>query len=353
MIYAYLYKKTRPIQRVKKYNIYMFEENISKFPISKQEFSRLKVFHNVCYESVIGYLLHSSIDEVEQGFVLIDPSKTDKKLVVLLEGKLEVHIDSIDGVLADYIEEGCCAGEMSIFDNCNPSAWVISSTKCKVLIISAPTTLAMLNASHDLCLNFLHLLSQRVRYSNKVVCEDQYHIRCIEQYSQIDTLTSLHNRRWLEEMYTRELKRSHAGDFRLCAFMIDIDFFKRINDTYGHLAGDVVLVEIARTLNESLRPSDMPVRFGGEEFSVFLPGTTSENAKVIAERIRANIEKKEIKLPSGAIVHVTVSIGFAEREKSDSVESLIGKADKALYQAKQHNRNRICMYVSKDETFLF
>jgi hypothetical protein len=89
MIYAYLYKKTRPIQRVKKYNIYMFEENISKFPISKQEFSRLKVFHNVCYESVIGYLLHSSIDEVEQGFVLIDPSKTDKKLVVLLEGNLK------------------------------------------------------------------------------------------------------------------------------------------------------------------------------------------------------------------------------------------------------------------------
>ena len=112
-------------------------------------------------------------------------------------------------------------------------------------------------------------------------------------------------------------------------------------------------MEVATCLNESLRPSDMPVRFGGEEFSVFLPGTTTENAKIIAERIRANVEKRQIRLPSGAIVHVTVSVGFAEREKSDTVESLIDKADKALYQAKQHNRNRICMYVSKDETFLF
>lgn len=331
----------------------MFQKDLEKPPLSRQEFSRLSLFHNVSYESIVGYLLHSTIDEVEKDYVLIDPAKSEKKLIILLEGQLEVRIDSKNGILADNIQEGGCAGEMSIFDNCNPSAWVIASKKSKVLIIPASTTLAMLNTSHDLCLNFLHLLSQRVRYSNKVVCEDQYHIRCIEKHSQIDSLTGLHNRRWLQEMYTRELKRSQAGDFRLCAFMIDIDFFKRINDTYGHLAGDVVLMEVATCLNESLRPSDMPVRFGGEEFSVFLPGTTTENAKTIAERIRANVEKRQIRLPSGAIVHVTVSVGFAEREKSDTVESLIDKADKALYQAKQHNRNRICMYVSKDETFLF
>lgn len=326
---------------------------IGKPPLSREEFSTLKLFHNVCYESVIGYLLNCTPQVIEKGAVLINPSQPEKKLIVLLEGLLEVRIDSVDGVFADHIKEGDCAGEISIFDNCNPSAWVIASKQSVVLFIPASTSLAMLHASHDLCLNFLQLLSQRVRYSNKVVCEGQYHIRSIEESSQIDSLTSLHNRRWLEEMYTREMKRSHAGDFKLCAFMIDIDFFKKVNDTYGHLAGDVVLIEVARTLNQSLRPSDMPVRFGGEEFSVFLPGTTTKNAKIIAERIRANIEKKEIKLPDDTVIKVTVSIGFAEREGNDTVKSLIEKADKALYQAKQNNRNRVCMYVSKEETFLF
>lgn len=331
----------------------MTSDSIEKLPLSREEFSTLKLFHNVCYESVIGYLLNSIPETVEKGAVLIDPSQPEKKLIVLIEGLLEVRIDSADGVFADHIKEGDCAGEMSIFDNCHPSAWVIASKKSKVLLIPASTSLAMLHASHDLSLNFLQLLSQRVRYSNQVVCEGQYHIRTIEKHSQIDSLTSLHNRRWLEEMYNRELKRSHAGDFRLCAFMIDIDFFKKVNDTYGHLIGDTVLIEVAATLNQSLRPSDMPVRFGGEEFSVFLPGTTTENAKIIAERIRANVESKEILLPDGTIIKVTVSIGFAEREKNDTVETLIEKADKALYQAKQNNRNRVCMYISKEETFLF
>lgn len=327
--------------------------NFEKLPLTREEFSRLKLFHNVSYESIVGYLIHSSVEVVEKGQVLINPAHPEKKLIILLEGLLDVQIDSTNEVYANHIEEGGCAGEMSIFDNNNPSALVTANKRSRILVLPAPITLAMLHASHDLCLNFLHLLTQRIRYSNKVVCEDQYHIRCIEEHSKIDSLTSLHNRRWLEEMYTRELKRSHAGDFKLCAFMIDIDFFKKVNDTYGHLAGDSVLVEVASSLNQSLRPSDMPVRFGGEEFSVFLPGTTTENAKDIAERIRSNVEKKEITIPSGEIIHVTVSIGFAEREKSDTVDSLIEKADKALYFAKQHNRNCVCMYMTKDEAFLF
>ena len=109
-----------------------------------------------------------------------------------------------------------------------------------------------------------------------------------------------------------------------------------------HLAGDQVLISVARTLVHSLRPSDMPVRYGGEEFTVFLPGTTTENAKVIAERIRSNMENMSVVLPDGNVIPVTVSIGFAERVDGDTVASLIERADQAVYQAKENGRNRVC-----------
>ena len=87
----------------------------------------------------------------------------------------------------------------------------------------------MLSASHELCLNFLQIMSQRIRSNNKIVCEEQYHIRRMEEYAKVDPMTGLHNRRWLEEMYTREMTRSNKGNFLLTAFMLDIDHFKNVN----------------------------------------------------------------------------------------------------------------------------
>ena len=158
----------------------------------------------------------------------------------------------------------------------------------------------------------------------------------------IDRLTGLYNRGETEAILQKELLKNQASDSTLSAIMLDLDNFKRVNDTYGHLAGDQVLISVAQTLIRSLRPSDMPVRYGGEEFSVFLPGTTTKNAKVIAERIRRNMENMSISLPDGTILQVTVSIGFAERIDNDTVASLIDRADKALYHAKQNGRNRVC-----------
>jgi diguanylate cyclase (GGDEF)-like protein len=174
---------------------------------------------------------------------------------------------------------------------------------------------------------------------NIIVCEKLHHIRCIEENAKIDPMTGLHNRRWLEDMYTREMHRSNVGNFKLVAFMLDIDYFKQVNDTHGHLAGDLVLISVAQTLIRSLRPSDMPVRYGGEEFSIFLPGATDEHARIVANRIRSNIENMSVTLTDGTILQVTVSIGYAERIDNDTVESLIERADKALYYAKEHGRN--------------
>ena len=318
-------------------------DRLETLPISRNEFSSLELFKNVQFEKLAGFLLRCSVQTVEKGGTLINPEMHTRALYIVIEGSLNVNLESDNGGTFEHeITKGHCVGEMSIFDNYPPSATITAKEDSRVLVIPAATTMAMLSASHELCLNFLQIMSQRLRQDNKIVCEEQYHIRCIEENAKIDPMTGLHNRRWLEEMYTREMNRSNMGNFKLTAFMIDIDHFKQVNDTYGHLAGDKVLISVAQALIRSLRPSDMPVRYGGEEFSVFLPGTTEENAKIIAERIRRNVENMTITLHDNNLLQVTVSIGFAERIENDTVASLIDRADKALYHAKQNGRNRVC-----------
>jgi len=319
-------------------------------PISRAEFNSLALFQKVSFESLAGYLLNCAIINASPHDVLISPQAEKRRMLILIEGLLEVRMNGPEGFYLDDVSPGACVGEMSVFDNADPSAWVIAKKSSRLLEIEPSIALAMLNASHDLCLNLLHILSQRVRYSNKIVYADQHHIRCIEENAMVDSLTGLHNRRWLEEMYTREMQRSNSGNFLLAAFMIDIDHFKYINDTYGHLAGDQVLISVARALVQCLRPSDMPVRFGGEEFSVFLPGTTPENAAKVAERIRTAIEKNSISLQDGSIISVTVSVGYAERTDGDTVKSLLEKADQALYNAKNTGRNRTCFCMENFRT---
>ena len=318
-------------------------DRLETLPISRNEFSSLELFKNVQFEKLAGFLLRCSVQTVEKGGTLINPELHTRALYIVIEGSLNVNLESDNGGTFEHeITKGHCVGEMSIFDNYPPSATITAKEDSRVLVIPAATTMSMLSASHELCLNFLQIMSQRLRQDNKIVCEEQYHIRCIEENAKIDPMTGLHNRRWLEEMYTREMNRSNMGNFKLTAFMIDIDHFKQVNDTYGHLAGDKVLISVAQALIRSLRPSDMPVRYGGEEFSVFLPGTTEENAKIIAERIRRNVENMTITLHDNNLLQVTVSIGFAERIENDTVASLIDRADKALYHAKQNGRNRVC-----------
>ena len=325
-------------------------DRLETLPISRNEFSQLELFKNVQFEKLAGFLLRCSVKSFEKGEKLLDPESTKRAVYIIIEGSIEVLMKSESGgSFTQTITRGHCVGEMSIFDSYPPSATITAKETCRVLVIPADTTLAMLRASHELCLNFLQMLSHRLRTDNRIVCDEQYHIRCIEENAKIDPMTGLHNRRWLEEMYTREMNRSNRGHFKLTAFMIDIDHFKQVNDTYGHLAGDRILIAVAQSLVRSLRPSDMPVRFGGEEFSVFLPGTTEENAKVIAERIRRNVENMSITLHDESIIQVTVSIGFAERIENDTVASLIDRADKALYHAKENGRNRICRLNSNDE----
>ena len=157
-------------------------------------------------------------------------------------------------------------------------------------------------------------------------------------------MTGLHNRRYLEESLNREMARSARDRQPLSLFMLDVDHFKRYNDTHGHDAGDAALRELGRELRESARASDIVCRFGGEEFVVVLPNTRDAEASAWSERLMQNVRAMEVRLGSRALPSITVSIGLAVfPQHGESAESLLHAADAALYEAKRDGRDRLCV----------
>ena len=153
-----------------------------------------------------------------------------------------------------------------------------------------------------------------------------------------DALTGVGNRRRLEQALTLEVSRVKRSGTRLCAVMADLDFFKRINDGYGHEAGDRVLASFGALLQAQTRPTDIVARFGGEEFVILMPDSDLANALAAAQRIRATLAAARIEpLPA----EVTASFGVAELGAGEQGDALLRRIDGALYAAKQAGRNRV------------
>lgn len=169
-----------------------------------------------------------------------------------------------------------------------------------------------------------------------------------EQLSVTDPLTGLLNRRYLQERLSEEIQRSKRHHFPMSLLMLDVDEFKSYNDTFGHLAGDAALKIIAGILKDNLRGDDVAVRYGGEEFAILLPQTSSEEASVIAERIRMQVERTEF--PHRRI---TASIGIAKTTADVNLpDDIIWAADRALYEAKGRGRNNVQLYSDFGDSFI-
>ena len=166
----------------------------------------------------------------------------------------------------------------------------------------------------------------------------------LRRLASIDELTGVANRRWFTAMASRELERCRRFNHQLALLMIDVDHFKRVNDTHGHAVGDEVLKAFTRVLEGNLRSVDLLGRLGGEEFAVVLPESDSVAAAYTAERLRAAVEVLDFPLEDGTSLKITTSVGIAILAGAgETLDNLLARADGALYTAKRDGRNRVAV----------
>lgn len=179
------------------------------------------------------------------------------------------------------------------------------------------------------------------------------HIARLEQVSITDPLTGLRNRRFLITEGPRLLHVALRSGAKFSCLMIDIDHFKLVNDQHGHLMGDRFLQHIAGRISESIRSSDLLARAGGEEFVVLAPNSSSDEARLLAERIRLSVAEHPLQAAQGVTLSNTVSVGVAEYSLepqfgSNLFEDMLERADRALYRAKETGRNRVALWDEGD-----
>lgn len=190
-------------------------------------------------------------------------------------------------------------------------------------------------------------LQQDLSTAHKEIQQQRQEVASLSAEARTDTLTGLPNRRSFNEDLGRRFDQWHRHQIPLSMLMIDIDSFKKVNDQFGHQTGDEVLRSVAHLINKTLRQMDLAARFGGEEFSVLLPGTNLQGATTVAERLRAAVAGEPL-FHGGKQLRVTVSIGVSSVCDLDDAEAFVKRADEALYAAKNCGRNRAYLHDGKE-----
>jgi len=183
----------------------------------------------------------------------------------------------------------------------------------------------------------VHALDPRFREKIKDLLEAMHEsISMLYDAAVHDEKTGLYNNKFFENILEMEMEKAKRGQQKLCLFIIDIDFFKKVNDKYGHLKADEFLKRLADVVKKQLRAPDVAARFGGEEFFILLPHTSMEQAKALTSRLRSAIKSDKVL----GKYHITVSGGLACYKNKDNSKSLRERADKALYRAKETGRDK-------------
>lgn len=298
----------------------------------------IALFRDVSPDALVDLLPQCSRIDIRKGDLLLSPKRSNRCVYIVLSGQLEVRLGSPDSPRIAALVPGACAGELSLIDDVDPSAYVLAAEDTHLMVISHTLLWQMVDRSHAFAKNLLVVLSERVRSDNEFIATSLNVLREARKNATTDALTGLGNRHWMGEFFERELKRARQNGESLCLMMIDVDCFKAYNDHYGHIAGDRVLSSVASALRRQLRPTDLIARYGGDEFAVLLPGSKLNRVQQTAERLRNHLDREaldELHAP------VTLSIGITDASDNDDLHTLIDRADAAMYDAKISGRDAI------------
>ncbi len=313
-------------------------ESLTELDISDQE-----LFNDVNFNSIMPLLADCTSRSMSKNETLIKAGEDNNSVYLILSGSFNVHLTPENSDPVTILKPGQSIGEIAVIDHQPASAYVSAVEDSRVLVIDEEVMWSLIGSSHAIANNLLVVLSQRLRHGNSVINKIKGLLKEYEHNATVDALTSLYNRRWLDNTMIRIMHRCHKNDDDLSIMMIDIDRFKNYNDDYGHLAGDIALRTVSQTIKQYLRPLDMVARFGGEELLALLPRLDLDGTLMIAERLRETIKQTEIlNGEDKPLPGVTVSIGVAQMIDHDDPHKLIEAGDKAMYEAKNSGRDKVC-----------
>ena len=311
------------------------------FGATPYEASDLQLFRDAASPAIDALLASCAVLRLARGTALA--SGVRARLYIVLSGVLEIAAEAgvADG-LAQRIVPGESAGEQSVLDDAANLAAMTALEDSEVLVLEPELVWDLIEHHNGVARNLLRLLSFRIRAANALLRRRQKLEEFYRQLSLNDALTGLYNRAWLNDMLGKLVARATQDGTALSLVMIDLDHFKRFNDTHGHIAGDGALCAAAATIRAALRPTDYAVRYGGEEMMAILPNTPHALAMLVAERLcqrmRAAIVFDDMRVP---LPHITGSFGVATLAPGQDERDLIEQADAALYRAKQSGRDRV------------
>lgn len=301
------------------------------------------LFHGVPSKLLAQNLSQSNIRRLKAGETLLDYGQVNNQIFIILSGHLNIQTKKSHVEPIALLGEGECVGEMSILGDGHASAYAIAATDCQLLAIHADALWNLINGSHHAARNMLSILTKRIRMADQIMAENLEQHNGFSGISIIDELTGLYNRQWMQKKFDRLLQRSLYGNTPGCLMLLEMDNYREYCDDHGQLGGDQALRDIAYNVLFCLRPDDHAGRYFGEQFAVFLPGTSLPDACAAAERLKAVIGSSMVVLPSGdALPSINVSLGISEvRLDGDTLASLFARADRALQQAKEAGGNRM------------
>jgi len=311
--------------------------------LSALEISEQELFTDVNFKSIKPLLSDCAIQNIDKNEILIKAGETNNTVYLILSGAFNVHLTPDCSDPVTVLGPGKSIGEIAIIDHQPASAYVTAVEDSRILVIGEDVMWSLIGSSHAIANNLLVVLSQRLRHGNSVINKIKGLLKEYEHNATVDALTSLYNRRWLDNMLVRVMQRCHKNNEVLSVMMIDIDCFKDYNDKQGHLAGDIALRTVSQTIIQYLRPEDLVTRYGGEELFALLPGLDIKATIAVAERLREAIKQTKITNKyDQPLPGVTISIGVAEMIDHVDPDKLIEAADKAMYTAKHSGRDKVC-----------
>lgn len=274
--------------------------------------------------------------KLDPGEVLIKRGAANDFVYLILEGTLHVHLD--DGGLPHTfaLGPGTCAGEISVIDGRGASAQVVAAERSRLLSIDGETLWYLVANTDAAARNLLLIFSGRMRRDNDMLLECLRERQQFGRVASVDSLTGLHNRKWLDEMFARQMARCTRDDMAASLLIVDIDYFRAFGERYGPVKAERALQQLAAVLASCIRPSDLLARYENDVFAMLLPFTGVQQSGTIAKRVRPAVEAGTVVMegPKEATPPLTVSIGFAELLKDDTLATFLARADADLRQAK-------------------